>query len=320
MGGDRDMSAGFIYPGQGSQTPGMLSDLPDVSSVRDTLAEADTLLPDGVTELDSPGSLAETVGTQLALLVGGVAATRALAEQGAVPGIVAGHSVGAFPAAVAAGALDFGEAITAVTYRARRMAELFPHDYGMLAVSGLREPQVRELAQQATEQGDPVWLANVNSIDQVVLTGTDAALDRVAELAPAAGAHRAQRIAVVAPSHAPILEPVSNELRAVLADIPERKLVATYVAISRARPARTSADVLEDLAVSVSRTVRWRDAFGVIAELGTRFVLQLPPGRVLVGLAKSDLAATGITGVDVRAMSEERLDDCAYRVRRASSN
>jgi len=269
------MSAGFIYPGQGSQTPGMLSDLPNVTSVHETLAEADELLPHGVTDLDSPESLTQTVGTQLALLVCGVAATRALAQQGASPGIVAGHSIGAFAAAVAAGALEFGEAITAVTHRASRMAELFPHGYGMLTVSGLREVQVRKIVQQTSEEGTPAWLANVNSFDQMVLTGTDAALDRIDELARAAGAHRAQRITVVAPSHAPILRPVSDELRSILADIPERKLVARYVTISRARPARTSADVLEDLAVSVSHTVRWRDAFGVITELGTQFVLQL---------------------------------------------
>jgi malonate decarboxylase epsilon subunit len=297
----------------------MLSDLPDVTAVHRTLTEADQLLEHGVRELDSPHSLATTVGTQLALLVCGVAATRALADQGAVPGTVAGHSIGAFPAAVAAGAIEFGEAIAAVAHRARRMAELFPHGYGMLAVSGLRAVQVKNLAEHATNSGEPAWLANVNSIDQVVLTGTNAALDRVAELAPAAGAHRVQRIKVVAPSHAPILEPVSDELRALLAGIPERKLVATYVTISRARPARSSFEVLDDLAQSVSRTVRWRDAFGVIVELGTTFVLQLPPGRVLVGLAKSDLVATGVSGVEVRAMSDERLEDCAYRVRRASS-
>ena len=312
------MTAGFIYPGQGSQTPGMLSDLPDVTAVHKTLAEADQLLDDGVTELDSPQSLATTVGAQLALLVCGVAATRALAVEGAVPGAVAGHSVGAFPAAVAAGAIEFAEAITAVTHRARRMAELFPHGYGMLAVSGLGAVQVKRLAEQATNSSEPAWLANVNSSDQMVLTGTDAALDRVAELAPAAGAHRVERLDVVVPSHAPILEPVSDELRAVLAEIPGRKLAATYVSISRARPARTSSDVLDDLAQSLSRTVRWRDAFGVIVELDTRFVLQLPPGRVLVGLAKSDLVATGVSGVDVRAMSEERLENCAERVRRAS--
>jgi malonate decarboxylase epsilon subunit len=314
------MSAGFIYPGQGSQTPGMLSDLPDVTSVRETLSEADDLLPNGVTDLDSSKSLTQTVGTQLAMLVCGVAATRALADEGASPDIVAGHSIGAFPAAVAAGALQFSEAITAVRHRAGRMAELFPHGYGMLAISGLGELQVSNIAQQTTNEGKPAWLANVNSFDQMVLTGTDAALDRIDELARAAGAHRAQRITIAGPSHAPILKPVSDELRSILAGIPERKLTARYVMISQGRPARTTAEILEDLAVSVSRTVRWRDAFGVIAELGAQFVLQLPPGRVLVGLARSDLAATGKTGVDVRAMSEERLEDCAYRIRQASTN
>jgi malonate decarboxylase epsilon subunit len=121
------------------------------------------------------------------------------------------------------------------------------------------------------------------------------------------------------PSHAPILEPVSAELRSLLSGLPARPLAARYVTISTARPATTSAEVLDDLAVSVSRTVRWRDAFGVITELGTRFVLQLPPGRVLVDLARSDLESSGVSRVAVRAMSDDRLADSVYRVRRLSA-
>jgi malonate decarboxylase epsilon subunit len=295
----------------------MLSDLPCVPEVDQTLAEAGQLIPGGIGTLDSPASLTQTVPAQLALLVSGVAATRALAARGAAPDIVAGHSVGAFAAAVAAGALQFSEAITSVTHRARRMAELFPHGYGMLAVSGLREAEVRKIAEQVTAEGHPAWLANINSIDQMVLTGTNAALDRGRELARARGARRADRLEVAVPSHAPILEPVSAELRSLLCGRAARPLTARYVTISTARPATTSADVLDDLTVSVSRTLRWRDAFGVITELGTRFVLQLPPGRVLVDLAQSDLESTGATRVDVRAMSDDRLEDSVYRVRRA---
>jgi malonate decarboxylase epsilon subunit len=295
----------------------MLSDLPCVPEVDQTLAEAGRLIPGGIGTLDSPASLTQTVPAQLALLVSGVAATRALAARGAAPDIVAGHSVGAFAAAVAAGALQFSEAITAVTHRARRMAELFPHGYGMLAVSGLREEELRKIAEQVTAEGHPAWLANVNSIDQMVLTGTNAALDRGRELARARGARRADRLEVAVPSHAPILEPVSAELRSLLCGRATRPLTARYVTISTARPATTSADVLDDLTVSVSRTLRWRDAFGVITELGARFVLQLPPGRVLVDLAQSDLESTGATRVDVRAMSDDRLEDSVYRVRRA---
>ena len=311
------MTVAFVYPGQGAQRPGMLSDLPCVPEVDQTLAEAGRLIPGGIGTLDSPASLTQTVPAQLALLVSGVAATRALAARGAAPDIVAGHSVGAFAAAVAAGALQFSEAITAVTHRARRMAELFPHGYGMLAVSGLREEELGKIAEQVTAEGHPAWLANVNSIDQMVLTGTNAALDRGRELARARGARRTDRLEVAVASHAPILEPVSAELRSLLCGRATRPLTARYVTISTARPATTSADVLDDLTVSVSRTLRWRDAFGVITELGTRFVLQLPPGRVLDDLAQSDLESTGATRVDVRAMSDDRLEDSVYRVRRA---
>jgi malonate decarboxylase epsilon subunit len=303
------MTAAFVYPGQGSQAPGMLSELPDTPEVRQTIAEA------GMAALDSTQSLGSTAGAQLALLVGGVAAARALAARGAFPGIVAGHSVGAFGAAVAAGALEFEEAVAAVAHRARLMASLFPSGYGMLALSGLRESTVRTI----TEQVSGTWLANINSYDQIVLAGEAAALDQARSLAARLGASRADRLAVVVPSHGPALAPVTASLRELLSGIPPRKLTARYIMISTARPARTSADVLDDLAVSVSRTVRWRDVVGVIGELGTRFILQLPPGHVLVRLAQSDLARYGSNaGVEVRAMSEARLDDSVARVRRFS--
>jgi malonate decarboxylase epsilon subunit len=312
------MTTAFVFPGQGSQTPGMLSELPRVTRVQQTLAEAGPLIPGGTAALDQPGSLADTVHAQLGLLVCGVAAARPLAGEGAVPDIVAGHSVGAFAAAVAAGVLEFGEAITAVTHRARRMAELFPHGYGMLAISGLRESRVRAIAEQVTKEGHPAWLANVNSFDQMVITGTTAALDRCRELVGAMGARKAGRLSVAVPSHAPILKPVSAELQQLLSGLPERKLTAMYIMITTARPAQTMADVLADLAMSVSQTVRWRDVFGVIAERGTRFVLQLPPGRVLVGLAQSDEKEFGDSRTDVRAMSDTGLADSAFLVRRAA--
>jgi malonate decarboxylase epsilon subunit len=316
--GSSDMTTAFVFPGQGSQLPGMLSDLPHVTRVRQTLAEAGPLIPGGIDALDKQEGLADTVHAQLALLVCGVAATRALTDEGAVPDIVAGHSVGAFPAAVAAGALEFGEAIAVVTHRARRMAELFPHGYGMLAISGLGESGVRTIVQRVTEEGHPAWLANVNSFDQMVITGTSAAVDRCGELARTMGAHQAERLNVAVPSHAPVLEPVSAELRGLLSGLPERKLTATYIMISTARPARTMADVVDDLAMSVSQTVRWRDVFGVIAERGTRFILQLPPGHVLVGLAKSDEESLGDSRVDVRAMADTGLADSVFLVQRAA--
>jgi malonate decarboxylase epsilon subunit len=318
MGSGDDVTTAFVFPGQGSQTPGMLSDLPHVTRVRQTLAQAGPLIPGGIDALDQPGSLADTVHAQLALLVCGVAATRALADDGAIPDIVAGHSVGAFGAAVAAGVLEFGEAITAVTHRARRMAELFPHGYGMLAISGLPEGRVRAITEQATQEGHPAWLANVNSFDQMVITGTTAALDRCRELARTMGARQARRLRVAVPSHAPILHPVSAELQGLLSGLPERELTAMYLMITTARPARTMADVLDDLAMSVSQTVRWRDVMGVITERGTRFVLQLPPGRVRGGLARANEDSRDDSRVNARAMSDIGLSDSAFLARRAA--
>jgi malonate decarboxylase epsilon subunit len=319
MGRRGTVGAAFIYPGQGAQTPGMLAALPDVDAVRATIAEAAALLSTPVAELDSPATLGTTSGSQLALLVCGVAAARALAAQDARPGIVAGHSLGAFSAAVAAGVLDFAEAIDAVNHRARRMAELFPSGYGMVAVSGVREAEARRIAEVITGEGAPVWLANINNNSQMVFTGADDALGRAVELARIRGAQQIRPLAVPVPSHAPILEPVSAELRSLLERVPRRKMRATYVSISRARPTRDSEEVLEDLAVSVSRTVRWRDVFGVITELGTHLVLQLPPGHTLVHLALSDQRVGVGEGVSVRAMGEDRFDDCVDRVRRAAS-
>jgi malonate decarboxylase epsilon subunit len=309
------VSVAFVYPGQGAQAPGMLSSLPCVPEVSQTLTEAEGLIPGGISTLDSPESPAHTVPAQLALLICGVAAARALAAREATPDLVAGHSVGAFAAAVAAGALEFSEAITAVIHRARRMSELFPDGYGMLAISGLREAEVRAITEQVTFEGHPAWIANVNSTDQMVLSGTAAALDRGRELAQAWGARRAGRLKVAVPSHAPVLEPVTDELRTLLSRLPDRPLTARYITISTARPAVTRAEIIDDLAVSVSRTVRWRDAFGVITELGARFVLQLPPGRVLADLARSDLKTSAVDRVDVRAMSDDPLETSVYRIR-----
>jgi len=135
----------------------------------------------------------------------------------------------------------------------------------------LREAEVRKIAEQVTAEGYPAWLANVNSADQMVLTGTAAALERGRELARAGGARRAGRLDVAVPSHAPILEPVSAELRSLLAGCPARPLAARYVTISTARPATTSTEILDDLAhdeASYGATMRTQLIAGLSARPG----------------------------------------------------
>jgi len=132
------------------------------------------------------------------------------------------------------------------------------------------------------------------------------------------GALRVERLHVNIASHGPMLESVAAGLRSMLGTPSDRTLVADYVMISSARRARNAEEVLGDLAASVATAVQWRDAFGVLVELGARFVLQLPPGHTLVGLADSILTHDDITGVDVRAMSDETLSDCVYRIHLSS--
>jgi malonate decarboxylase epsilon subunit len=314
------VSVGFIYPGQGLRLGRMLDELPDLPVVHRTLSEADAALPEGIASLDPPSASDDTVASQLGLLVRGVAATRALAAEGASPDIVAGHSVGAFAAAVAVGALEFSEALQAVSHRAHRMAELFGHRFGMLAVMGLSQTKVREIVKQVSSKCEPLWLANVNTYDQMVLTGTLSALDRAAAVAEIRGALRTQRLDVPIASHGPLLAPVAAELCEILNDLPRRPLDGDYIMISSAKRARGAEDVLQDLAMSVALPVLWRDTFGVMIELGAEFVLQLPPGHALVSMANSSLALSGSDGVEVRAMSEERLSDCVYRIMRSAQN
>ncbi|WP_225958881.1 ACP S-malonyltransferase [Nonomuraea africana] len=134
------MRVAFLYPGQGTQRAGMLHDLPDHPAVAATLAEAERILP-GSSRQDGAQALTSTVTTQVALCIAGVAATRALADEGAAPDAVAGHSTGVFAAAVAAGALTFAEALVAVRHRGELMRDAYPSGYGMAAVLGLGVPR-----------------------------------------------------------------------------------------------------------------------------------------------------------------------------------
>jgi malonate decarboxylase epsilon subunit len=197
------------------------------------------------------------------------------------------------------------------------MAELFPSGYGMLAVMGLTRPELDRLITESADGQEQVWIANVNSFDQMVVTGANAALQQIADLAGGRGA-RTERLQVAVPSHAPILEPVTRELRSLLRLVPIRPLVASYVTTSSARRARDAGEVLEDLAVSVSQTVRWRDAFRLITKLGADLVVEVPPGHALVGLAKSigNSAPPGHLGLI--AMSETPFAECAHLIRQSN--
>ncbi|MGA3799655.1 malonate decarboxylase subunit epsilon [Pseudomonas fluorescens] len=272
------MSSLLVFPGQGAQQPGMLARLP-----RETLNEASDLLGEDVTQLDSAEALQSTRAVQLCLLIAGVAASRQLAM---APDYVAGLSIGAYPAAVVAGALGFSDALHLVSLRGELMQQAYPQGYGMTAIIGLDLAMVEGLLARVHSEEMPVYLANINTDNQVVIAGSDAAMKAVAELAKGCGAGLVKRLAVSVPSHCPLLEAPAQRLAEAFAKVPLQTPKMGYLSGSRARPLIKPEALRDDLAFSMCRIVDWRGTVQSAYERGVRLQIELPPGAVLTGLAR----------------------------------
>ena len=272
------MSSLLVFPGQGAQQPGMLARLP-----RETLNEASDLLGEDVTQLDSAEALLSTRAVQLCLLIAGVAASRQLDM---APDYVAGLSIGAYPAAVVAGALSFSDALHLVSLRGELMQQAYPQGYGMTAIIGLDLATVEGLLAQVLSAQTPVYLANINADNQVVIAGSDAAMSAVAQLAKGRGAGLAKRLAVSVPSHCPLLEVPAQRLAEAFASVPMQTPTIGYLSGSRARPLIKPEALRDDLACNMCRIVDWRGTVQSAYERGVRLQIELPPGAVLTGLAR----------------------------------
>ena len=272
------MSSLLVFPGQGAQQPGMLARLP-----RETLNEASDLLGEDVTQLDSAEALQSTRAVQLCLLIAGVAASRQLAM---APDYVAGLSIGAYPAAVVAGALGFSDALHLVSLRGELMQQAYPQGYGMTAIIGLDLATVEGLLARVHSEEMPVYLANINTDNQVVIAGSDAAMKAVAELAKGCGAGLVKRLAVSVPSHCPLLEAPAQRLAEAFAKVPLQSPKIGYLSGSRARPLIKPETLRDDLAFNMCRIVDWRGTVQSAYERGVRLQIELPPGAVLTGLAR----------------------------------
>jgi malonate decarboxylase epsilon subunit len=281
------MSVAFLFPGQGSQIPGMLHTLPDHPSIARTLDDVSDALGESVLDLDSPEALRSTVSVQLALLASGVAVARALIAEGVEPEAVAGMSAGAFAAAVAVGVLNLADGIRLVQQRAEMVVELYPKGYGLAAVLGLTEKQVSTLVKEAYTEQNPVYVGNINAPQQMVVAGSNEGINRVLVAARKKGAQKAVRLDVSQPSHCPLLEPVADALRESLQAINLGKPKFVYVGNVAGRALRNAQTVSEDLASNIAHPVRWHDATTVIEELGCRLFLEMPSGHVLSELARA---------------------------------
>jgi malonate decarboxylase epsilon subunit len=296
------MSVAFLFPGQGSQTPGMLHHLLDHPVVARTLDEISEVLHSDVRNFDSEQCLKSDVSVQIALLAAGVAMGRALMEQAVQPAAVAGLSVGAFAAAVVADVLVLRDAVELVRLRAEQMIKLYPAGFGLSAIIGLIESQVAAIVKNVSSDQAPVFVGNINAPRQIVIAGANAAMDRVLDEARGQGASKAVRLHVSVPSHCALLQPVADLLAKRMSSVTLRAPQLTYVGNVNGRAMYTKEAIASDLANNIAHGVRWHDSTVVLQELGCNLFLEMPPGHVLSDLARENLSEVNSIAVDAAVL------------------
>lgn len=299
------MNVALIFPGQGSQYVGMGRALAEAYPVaRQTLAEADDALARPLSRLIFEGpedELRLTWNTQPALLAVSVACLRALGHAGGVhPVAAAGHSLGEYTALVAAGALDFADAVRVVEQRGRFMQRAVPVGTGtMAAVLGLDLDAVEAICAEVSAPGAVVEVANDNSPGQVVISGHTGAVEEAGRRCREAGAKRAVPLAVSAPFHCSLMVPAGEALAEVLAGVAFAAPTLPVVANVDGRPYGEAAGIAERLVRQVSRPVRWQDcARALAATPGVEGFVEVGPGKVLSGLIKRIVPGARLTNVE----------------------
>jgi len=305
----------FVFPGQGSQSVGMLDAWGDHPVVKQTLQEASDALDENIGQLIREGpkeALGLTTNTQPVMLVSAIAAYRVwLSEGGAKPSVVAGHSLGEYSALVAAGALTLAQAVPLVRFRAQAMQDAVPVGTGaMAAILGMDAQQVitgcvEAQATFAAGSGEVVEAVNFNDPAQTVIAGSKAAVEKACEILKASGAKRALPLPVSAPFHSSLMLPAAQRLK--------EKLAATPIA-TPAIPVVNNIDVAVQTDADAIREALYRQAFGpvrwvecvaAIKARGVHTLVECGPGKVLAGLTKRiDAELTGLPLFDPTSLAE----------------
>jgi [acyl-carrier-protein] S-malonyltransferase len=293
------MSFAFVFPGQGSQSVGMMAAYGDAAVVRVTFDEASAALGDDLWAMVADGpaeALTQTVNTQPVMLTAGIAAWRLWCEKGGkVPAVVAGHSLGEYSALVAAGVLEFKDAVPLVRLRAAAMQEAVPLGTGaMAAVLGLDNAGIAAACAEAA-QGEVVEPVNFNANGQTVIAGHKAAVERAMAACKTRGAKMAKALPVSAPFHSSLIRPAADKLAARLAELelktPAIPVINNVDVAIETDPAR----IRDALVRQAYNPVRWVETVQKMAAMGVSTVAECGPGKVLAGLTKR--CADGVAGV-----------------------
>lgn len=308
------MKSAFFFPGQGSQSVGMMQGFGDLAIVRDTFTEAsDILKTDFWSMATEPNELLnQTTNTQPLMLAAGVATWRAWqVAGGAMPTVMAGHSLGEYTALVASGALTYKDALPLVRYRAEVMQGAVAEGVGaMAAILGLDDETVRAVCTEAA-QGEVLEAVNLNSPGQVVIAGHKAAVERGMELAKSKGAKRALPLPVSVPSHCALMKPAAEQLRTYLQQVTVRAGEVSVLHNADVASHEAADQIKDALVRQLYSPVRWVETIQVIHAMGVTQTAECGPGKVLAGLTKrivAELPCIALVGQESLAEAKSQFN------------
>ena len=285
------MKFALVFPGQGSQSVGMLDSFAGSRVVRDTFAEASDILHQDLWQLAAAGSAEDinlTVNTQPLMLTAGYAVYRAWRDAGGpLPAMVAGHSLGEYTALVVADVLRFSDALPLVRFRAHAMQEAVPEGAGAIAaVLGLDDEVVVEVCVEASQAGETVEAANYNSPAQVVIAGHKGAVERAMDIAKAKGAKRAVMLPMSVPSHCSLMRPAAERMQERLKRVDIKVAGIPVLHNANVRSANSAEELRESLVRQLYQPVRWVETIRAMVSAGATHIVECGPGKVLAGLNK----------------------------------
>ncbi|SCC73198.1 malonate decarboxylase subunit epsilon [Acinetobacter albensis] len=279
------MSTMWVYPGQGAQKVNMLHDLPEHPLVRHYLDRASVALQHDVLTLDQPEALRSTEAVQLCLYLAGYISSSILLDEQVQPEYVAGLSIGAWTAAAVAGVYSFEQGLQLVSLRGRLMQEAYPAGYGMTAIMNADKSQVKRWVAEVYQQIGKVYLANINAANQIVISGSEQAMQQVVDIAKNQGA-TAKKLNVSVPSHCELLDEQAELLVQAMENIPLNSAKFKYLSGTSARLIHASEKIKHDLIFNMCRTIDWESTVQAAWERGVRLQIEVLPGSVLTGLTR----------------------------------